>query len=147
MHCGRRRAGRRRARGGELRAFENRCLHQDSLLAGGIVRNGVLSCPLHFWRYRVDDGSLIGSKRSLPRFPIDVVDGEAFVLLPDADLKRAPTTRDRGSSNDERDKGVGARQADHHDGGPQTTTMQSLSETCALISLRISGPDTAEYAR
>ena len=50
---------------------------------GGIVRNGVLSCPLHFWRYRIDDGSLIGSKRSLPRFPIDVVDGEAFVLLPD----------------------------------------------------------------
>ena len=70
--------------GGELRAFENRCLHQDSLLAGGIVRNGVLSCPLHFWRYRVADGALIGSKRSLPRFPIDVVDGEAFVLLPDA---------------------------------------------------------------
>jgi nitrite reductase/ring-hydroxylating ferredoxin subunit len=70
--------------GGELRAFENRCLHQDSLLAGGIVRNGVLSCPLHFWRYRVADGSLIGSKRSLPRFPIDVVNGEAFVLVPDA---------------------------------------------------------------
>ena len=70
--------------GRELRAFENRCLHQNSLLADGIVRNGVLSCPLHFWRYRVDDGSLIGSKRSLPRFPIDVVDGEAFVLVADA---------------------------------------------------------------
>jgi nitrite reductase/ring-hydroxylating ferredoxin subunit len=69
--------------GNELRAFENRCLHQDSLLADGRVRNGVLSCPLHFWRYRVEDGSLIGSKRSLPRFPIDIVDGEAFVLVPD----------------------------------------------------------------
>jgi apoptosis-inducing factor 3 len=69
--------------GSELRAFENRCLHQNSLLEGGVVRNGVLSCPLHFWRYRVADGSLIGSKRSLPRFPIDVVNGEAFVLVPD----------------------------------------------------------------
>jgi hypothetical protein len=26
---------------------------------------------------------LIGSSRSLQRFPIDVVDGDAFVLLPD----------------------------------------------------------------
>jgi 3-phenylpropionate/trans-cinnamate dioxygenase ferredoxin subunit len=69
--------------GGELRAFENRCLHQESRLDDGRVRNGVLSCPLHFWRYRVEDGSLIGSKRALPRFPIEVVDGEAFVLLPD----------------------------------------------------------------
>ena len=71
--------------GDELRAFENRCLHQESMLDGGTVRNGVLSCPLHFWRYRVDDGALIGSKRSLPRFPVDIVDGEAFVLIPDAE--------------------------------------------------------------
>ena len=71
--------------GDELRAYQSRCLHQDSLLDGGTVRNGVLSCPLHFWRYRVADGSLIGSKRSLVRFPIDIVDGEAFVLLPDDD--------------------------------------------------------------
>lgn len=69
--------------GDELRAFENRCAHQDSPIAGGLVRNGVLSCPFHFWRYRVDDGRLIGSQRALQRFPVDVVDGEAFVLLPD----------------------------------------------------------------
>ena len=69
--------------GDELRAFENRCLHQESPLDSARVRNGVLSCPLHFWRYRVVDGGLIGSRRSLQRFPIDIVDGEAFVLLPD----------------------------------------------------------------
>ena len=88
--------------GGELRAFENRCLHQNSVLAGGIVRNGVLSCPLHFWRYRVDDGSLIGSKRSLPHFPIDVVNGEAFVLLPDAepDVPLRQRLLDRASNYD-----------------------------------------------
>ena len=71
--------------GDEVRAFQSHCLHQDSLLAGGVVRNGVLSCPLHFWRYRITDGSLIGSKRSLESFPVEIVDGEAFVLLPDAE--------------------------------------------------------------
>lgn len=69
--------------GDRVCAYRNRCLHQDSPLAGGIVRNGVLSCPLHFWRYHADSGQLIGTRRALDRFPVDVVDGEAFVLLPD----------------------------------------------------------------
>jgi len=69
--------------GGEIRAYRNRCAHQEAPLEGGWVRDGVLSCPLHFWRYRVDDGTHIGSSAKLERFPVDVVDGEAFVLLPD----------------------------------------------------------------
>ena len=68
---------------GEVRAFRNRCLHQDSPLDGGWIRDGVLSCPLHFWRYRADDGRLIGTRRSLEQFPVEVVDGEAFAVLPD----------------------------------------------------------------
>jgi nitrite reductase/ring-hydroxylating ferredoxin subunit len=71
--------------GDELRAFENRCIHQDSPIAGARVRNGVLSCPLHFWRYHVDDGQLIGSRRSLARYPVELVGEEAYVLLPDPD--------------------------------------------------------------
>jgi nitrite reductase/ring-hydroxylating ferredoxin subunit len=64
-------------------AYRNRCLHQDSPLAGGIVRNGVLSCPLHFWRYHADTGRLVGTRRDLQRYAVDIVDGEAFVELPD----------------------------------------------------------------
>ncbi|MEO6571344.1 MAG: Rieske (2Fe-2S) protein [Ilumatobacteraceae bacterium] len=78
---------------GEIRAYRNRCLHQDAPLAGGWVRDRVLSCPLHFWRYRVDDGQLVGSARRLERFVVDVVDGHAFVLVPDADP--APSLRDQ----------------------------------------------------
>lgn len=64
-------------------AYRNRCVHQDSPLAGGWVRDGVLSCPLHFWRYRVDDGTHIGSSERLESFPVEIEDGEAFVVVPD----------------------------------------------------------------
>ncbi len=70
-------------RGDQLQAFRNRCLHQDSPLAGGWVRNGVLTCPSHFWRYDVRDGTLVGTSNSLQRFPVVVADGRATVTVPD----------------------------------------------------------------
>ena len=70
--------------GDEVCAYRNRCLHQDAPLAGGIVRRGVLSCPLHFWRYRARTGELVGARQSLERFPVEVEGGMAYVLLPDA---------------------------------------------------------------
>ena len=69
--------------GETVKAFRNRCLHQDSPLAGGWVRHGVLSCPLHFWRYRVSDGTNIGSAVRLDEFAVRIIDGEAFVEVPD----------------------------------------------------------------
>lgn len=69
--------------GDEVRAYRNRCVHQDSALAGGWIRDGVLSCPLHFWRYRADDGRHIGTTMTLEQYPVEVIDGEAFVEVPD----------------------------------------------------------------
>ena len=76
-------------RGDRVVAFRNRCLHQDSPLDGGWIRDGVLTCPLHFWRYRADDGSVIGGAGSLESYPVDVVDGEAFVTLPPEPERRS----------------------------------------------------------
>ncbi len=69
--------------GDTVKAFRNRCLHQDSSLDGGWVRDGVLSCPLHFWRYRVSDGTNIGSTVRLDELEVRITDGEAFVEVPD----------------------------------------------------------------
>lgn len=64
-------------------AFENRCLHQESPLAGGIIHNGVLICPLHFWRYRLPAGEHVGGEGTLPHYPVEVIGDEVFVDLPD----------------------------------------------------------------
>jgi nitrite reductase (NADH) small subunit len=75
--------------GDRVCAYRNRCLHQDSPLEGGWVRDGVLTCPLHFWRYRVDDGSLLDSSERLESFPVEVVAGVAVVDLPDPPPSRS----------------------------------------------------------
>ena len=69
--------------GDSVCAYQNRCLHQDAPLAGGWVRGGVLSCPLHFWRYNVATGRQIGRSVSLPSYPVEIVDGHVVIELPD----------------------------------------------------------------
>lgn len=75
--------------GDEVRAYRNRCLHQDSPLAGGWVRDGVLSCPLHFWRYDVATGELRNGDGCLERYPVEYHGGMANVILPDAEPPRS----------------------------------------------------------
>lgn len=69
--------------GDSVIAFRNRCLHQASPLAGGWVRDGKLTCPLHFWRYRLPSGELIGQPGRLDSYPVVVVAGEVFVEVPE----------------------------------------------------------------
>lgn len=69
--------------GDEVRAYRNRCLHQESPLAGGWVRDGVLSCPLHFWRYDVSTGRLRNGDGCLERFAVEYEGGVAHVIVPE----------------------------------------------------------------
>lgn len=70
--------------GEEVVAFPNRCLHQDSPLADGMVFGGRLTCPLHFWHYDLPSGEHIGRMGALQRYPVTVgPDGEVVVTMPD----------------------------------------------------------------
>ncbi|MSP91763.1 MAG: Rieske (2Fe-2S) protein [Myxococcales bacterium] len=41
---------------GRLYALDGHCPHQYAPLEGGTIENGILECPLHGWRFRLDDG-------------------------------------------------------------------------------------------
>jgi nitrite reductase/ring-hydroxylating ferredoxin subunit len=44
---------------GKFFACENCCPHQGSPMLGGVVRNGIISCPRHGWRYDLASGACL----------------------------------------------------------------------------------------
>jgi len=43
-------------RNGKYYSFENRCPHKGANLAFGVIENGVITCPLHAWKFNLDTG-------------------------------------------------------------------------------------------
>lgn len=46
--------------GGVLHAIDDRCPHQGGMLHAGTVSDGVVTCPLHKWSFRLSDGGAAG---------------------------------------------------------------------------------------
>ena len=70
---------------GEPRAVSDSCLHKGVSLAGGVCRDGVITCPSHWWRYDLRDGSLQGTPGAgLAVYPARVSNGIIEVQLPEA---------------------------------------------------------------
>jgi nitrite reductase (NADH) small subunit len=80
---------------GELVAVEARCLHKGGALAEGHVSDGVVTCPLHWWRYDLRTGERLGAPDlRLASYPVRVLDGRVEVLMPNAD-RPSSAWRDR----------------------------------------------------
>ena len=69
--------------GDETLVVENRCSHQDQPLAGGRIRNGYISCPIHGMRFKLTNGEPIGQLTRVPLkvFETRVTDGQVQVRL------------------------------------------------------------------
>ena len=71
--------------GGAVFALDDHCLHQGGSLGDGWLSNGLVSCPLHWWRYDVRTGALAGRpSEAVPTFPTRVQGGQVLVTLPPA---------------------------------------------------------------
>lgn len=68
--------------GDHIVAWENRCLHRDTPLHRGLVRDGVLTCPQHFWRYDLATGCNLASGAPLGAIPVEVTDDGDVVVGP-----------------------------------------------------------------
>lgn len=78
---------------GEVHAVEDACRHRGTALSGGLLRDGIVTCPAHLWQYDVRTGrrhDTVGE--SLPTYPVELVGGTVEVTVPDA--VAAPTLRE-----------------------------------------------------
>lgn len=91
---------------GELVAFDGRCLHRGGPLAEGLVRDGIVTCPWHWWRYDLRTGERLGAPwLRLPRYPARVEGDHILVEVPPSEpptsireelLRRAADRRSGG---------------------------------------------------
>ena len=62
----------------------DRCPHRDIRLSGGVVRDGELVCPGHFWRFDTGTGERVDAPAGgATVHPSRVVDGWVEALVPD----------------------------------------------------------------
>lgn len=67
------------------RAVSADCLHKGASLEGGVCRDGIITCPSHWWRYDLRTGSLQGTPgAALTVYPSRVTDGMVEVEMPPA---------------------------------------------------------------
>src|SRR5215207_10185134 len=48
---------------GQFQAIDDTCPHMGASLSGGYVENGVVTCPWHAWRFRLNDGAWADNPR------------------------------------------------------------------------------------
>jgi nitrite reductase (NADH) small subunit/3-phenylpropionate/trans-cinnamate dioxygenase ferredoxin subunit len=70
---------------GRFYAIDDLCPHMGASLSGGFVEEGVVTCPWHYWRFRLADGAWADNPRvKTGCYAVHVV-GDALELeLPDA---------------------------------------------------------------
>src|SRR5947208_9015149 len=68
--------------GGEYHAIDDSCPHMGASLSGGYVENGIVTCPWHAWRFRLNDGAWADNPRiKIGCYPVKVENGAVHVQV------------------------------------------------------------------
>lgn len=69
---------------GQFFAIDDLCPHMGASLSGGFVEDGVVTCPWHYWRFRLSDGAWADSpKIKTGCYPVHVVGDQLELEVPD----------------------------------------------------------------
>jgi nitrite reductase/ring-hydroxylating ferredoxin subunit len=69
--------------GGELEVTDAACPHNGGPLASGVIRDGVVTCPWHWYRFELQSGRcLTAAALHLRKYPVITRHGRSYVELP-----------------------------------------------------------------
>jgi nitrite reductase (NADH) small subunit/3-phenylpropionate/trans-cinnamate dioxygenase ferredoxin subunit len=70
---------------GRYYAIDDVCPHMGASLSGGWVENGIVTCPWHAWRFRLEDGAWADyTKLKIGCYPVRVAGDVIQVQVPES---------------------------------------------------------------
>jgi nitrite reductase/ring-hydroxylating ferredoxin subunit len=94
-------------------ACDNRCPHQGYALVRGDVKDGVLTCAWHNWKFELGTGICQHGGENIRTYPVQIRDGQVFIDItdPTADQIRPELFASLNAAMDDLDIGRVARDA------------------------------------
>lgn len=68
---------------GEIHAIDNRCPHEGYPLSTGMLKDGILTCEWHNWKFRLCDGVCILGGEDVRHYPVRVEEGAIWLDVTD----------------------------------------------------------------
>ncbi|QVL32866.1 Rieske (2Fe-2S) protein [Telmatocola sphagniphila] len=69
---------------GELHAIDDMCPHMGASLSAGPVEDKIVTCPWHFWRFRLTDGAWADNPRiKIGCYKVIEQEDKIWIELPD----------------------------------------------------------------
>lgn len=73
----------------EIQAIDNRCPHEGYPLSTGMLKDGVLTCEWHNWKFRLCDGKCVLGGEDVRHYPLRIEEGSIWLDLEDPPVERA----------------------------------------------------------
>ncbi len=69
-------------KGGEIYAVSNKCAHMACALGGGTLKDHIIECPCHDWRYDIRTGEFQDAREiKIPVYEWKLSDGKIFIKI------------------------------------------------------------------
>lgn len=74
--------------GGKYYAIDDVCPHAGASLAAGEVEDLIVTCPWHFWRFRISDGTWVNNPRiKTGCYEVRVEENQIWIKVPQSSGK------------------------------------------------------------